>query len=347
MRPYPICMPISLFVSKEFFLCGLFGLFIIACQETKPPVSTDAIDPLVEVLPENQMLDTLITGDSVAGMHSGFTLPYDLVAPVQVCKLPGELEEVSGLGYMNNGNLALIQDEKGKIYSYSFSDCKIEDEWKFARNGDYEGIEIIEDTAWMVTSAGTLYKVVDFSTKDRITQKFKTALTDQNDVEGLGYIASRNELLLACKDAPYLRAKQYKGKRAVYAFNTRTEQLSDDPYLLVNLAEIDSRKQEDAFLRFSRQLAEAFDGTGSLHFQPSGIAEHPITHDLYVIASVGKLLLIFDSDKQLIAMHPLSKRLFKQPEGLCFSPKGDLYISNEGKGGKATILKFQYTSHDL
>lgn len=340
-------MPRSLFLVKEFFIIGLLGLFIMACQETKRPVSTNAIDPLVEALPENQVSDTVVAGDSVGGIPAGFVLPYDLVAPVQVCKLPGELEEVSGLGYMNSGNLALIQDEKGKIYSYDFSNCEVEDDWKFARGGDYEGIEIIEDTAWTVTSDGTLYKVVDFGTKDGTTQKFKTALTDQNDVEGLGYIASKNQLLLACKAAPYLRAKQYKGKRAVYAFNTQTEKLSTDPYLLVNLAEIDSRKHEDAFLRFSRQLAEAFEGTGSLHFQPSGIAEHPITHDLYVIASVGKLLLIFDSDKQLIAMHPLSKRLFKQPEGLCFSPKGDMYISNEGKGGKATILQFQYTPHDL
>jgi len=32
--------------------------------------------------------------------------------------------------------------------------------------------------------------------------------------------------------------------------------------------------------------------------------------------------------------------LFNQPEGLTFAPNGDLYISNEGGEGVATILKF-------
>ena len=36
----------------------------------------------------------------------------------------------------------------------------------------------------------------------------------------------------------------------------------------------------------------------------------------------------------------LDEKLFRQPEGICFSPEGDMYISNEGQGGKGYILKF-------
>ena len=39
----------------------------------------------------------------------------------------------------------------------------------------------------------------------------------------------------------------------------------------------------------------------------------------------------------------LPRDLFKQPEGITFEfGDGDMYISNEGKGGVANILKFDY-----
>ena len=32
---------------------------------------------------------------------------------------------------------------------------------------------------------------------------------------------------------------------------------------------------------------------------------------------------------------------FRQPEGICFSPSGDMFISSEGQGGKGYILEFE------
>jgi hypothetical protein len=45
-------------------------------------------------------------------------------------------------------------------------------------------------------------------------------------------------------------------------------------------------------------------------------------------------------------MTEFDKKLFRQPEGICFKPNGDLFISNEGDGGKAKILKFKYRPQD-
>jgi uncharacterized protein YjiK len=63
-----------------------------------------------------------------------------------------------------------------------------------------------------------------------------------------------------------------------------------------------------------------------------------------VLASVGKLLIILDKNGDIQDVHTLNPAEFKQPEGICFLPDGSLYISNEGKGGSATLLRFNYAN---
>ena len=77
-------------------------------------------------------------------------------------------------------------------------------------------------------------------------------------------------------------------------------------------------------------------------FKPSGIAIHPMTGQIYMISSVGKLLVVLNKNRDLSAKYALDKDVFKQPEGICFSPDGDLYISNEGRGKSANILHFKF-----
>jgi secreted PhoX family phosphatase len=62
-----------------------------------------------------------------------------------------------------------------------------------------------------------------------------------------------------------------------------------------------------------------------------------------MISSVNKLLVIFDKDHNVKQSYPIHRGVFKQPEGLTFTPKGDLIISNEAADeGTAEILFFPY-----
>ena len=45
---------------------------------------------------------------------------------------------------------------------------------------------------------------------------------------------------------------------------------------------------------------------------------------------------------KLQKVYSLNYSHFQQPEGISFDINGDLYISNEAKGGKANILNFNY-----
>lgn len=332
--------------SKNLLFLILLVVCSFSCGPSNPPTTSSSDSLTVLVKPLQEITDSSEPDQPDSVLTPVFHLPYNLNEPTEACKLPGRLEEISGLGYAGNGNLAIVEDEKGKIYLLDTHDCEVKEEWKFDKDGDYEGIEVVGDTAWVVRSDGMIYKVTDFTSKARNTQKFKTVLSEQNDVEGLGYLPATHQLLIACKAVPYLGKKQYKGKRAIYAFSLTQNRLETTPYLLIDLRRIVASREEDGFLRRSRELASIFDDGGDLNFQPSSIAIHPISGNMYILASVGKMLLVYNPQKQLIAMEPLTNKLFKQPEGMCFSPEGTLYISNEGRGGSGNVLIFNPNTHD-
>ena len=71
-----------------------------------------------------------------------------------------------------------------------------------------------------------------------------------------------------------------------------------------------------------------------IDFFPSAIAVHPVTHDIYIISTKDtKCIAQFTHDGKLKAFDYLDKDMFLQPEGICFDPQGNLYISTEGKHG--------------
>ena len=78
-------------------------------------------------------------------------------------------------------------------------------------------------------------------------------------------------------------------------------------------------------------------------FKPSAAAIHPITGELYIIASVNHILVILNKDRSVKHAYKINPGLFKQPEGLTFTPNGDLIISNEAADkGAADMLIFKY-----
>jgi uncharacterized protein YjiK len=90
-----------------------------------------------------------------------------------------------------------------------------------------------------------------------------------------------------------------------------------------------------------RSIAEKI-GENKLHFKPSAAAVNPITNELYILASVNKLLVVADRNGKVKDVYPLDPVTFNQPEGITFTPWGDLLISNEkGEKDAATILIFK------
>ena len=260
------------------------------------------------------------------------SFPYLMTKPNRTIRLAQNLKEVSGLTAIDQEHIAVIQDEKGNIYRLNLIDEKVEHKTDFARDGDYEGVEVVENTAWVVNSSGTLFQIENPFSDSAVTRVFKTFLKKEDNIEGLTYQKSKNRLLLASK------GESGKGKvnsRAIFAFDLEKNELSSSPAYLIFNQKIDSL--------FGQRRNENSKGNGSasrINFRPSGIAIHPFTDQIYILSAEAHCLIILNPDGQLADAVHLKKSLFKQPEGICFLPDGSLVISNEGDKKKGNILVF-------
>lgn len=254
---------------------------------------------------------------------SNTLLGYNLIEPDYHHQLPYDLEEISGLSYFKDSIIVSVQDETGKLFFYDYREGKLLDDFRFGPGGDYEGVEVVDRMIYVTKSNGTLY-AIHASTKE-IT-KIKTGLSIKNDVEGLTYDRVNKQLILACKGESLSKSS---GK-VFYGFKLSERGKVDKPVFEI------SKKQIKKFLKnegIEKVVKE---------FKPSGIAIHPITGEIYVLAHTGKWLLKLNQSYVLTGVASLNKKLFRQPEGICFTPTGDLLISNEGQGDRGSLLYYKY-----
>ncbi len=268
-----------------------------------------------------------VEADEVSPLKT-FTSPpgYDLNKPV-VTKLPDKLNEISGIVYYPKDNsLFAIVDEFGvlyKIFLNEANDKPLIQQWRFAKTGDYEDLVLHDSSFYAIKSKGDVIQF-KFVSSDSIQSKEYDIPQDsagKSEFEILYYDEQSNKLILVCKDC----ASDKKETVSSYAFNIAT-----------NGFEPGHLKIETAPLADQLQMEE-------IKFKPSAAAVHPITKELYIISSVNKCLVIADTKGVVKKAYPLDPKIYKQPEGITFTPQGDMYISNEfADEGLPNLLLFKY-----
>ncbi len=235
--------------------------------------------------------------------------------------LSEELDEISGI-YFDDARNAInaVNDEQGVLFSISIADSKQQLRSRFHKGGDYEDICFVDPYPYALKSNGDVLKISHPFTDSISSKESKINLKGKNDFEAILHDPGKSRLLIFCKNCI-----AFPVSPAVFSYNLITDQF--DSVLAFNIA-------------LESPVKELLNKNDNL--QISGAAIHPKTGDWYLIASVNHLLLIADQNGKIKAGYRLNKKLFKQPEGICFAPNGDLYISNEARNGTPNMLKFSF-----
>lgn len=254
-----------------------------------------------------------------------FSFDYSLSEPSQTIYLPDQLREVSGLAWAGNDEILAIQDEDGIVFSYDIKKRDIIKKTKFGKPLDYEGIAKTEDNVYVLEMDGDIFEIDTLSGPEVESNKYETELNYKQNAEGICYDPKDNRLLIALKDhREEGNPEQGEGyRRLIYAFDVQDRTLSTNPVLWIDELELG---------RMIYQKEKSYE------FKPSGIAVHPQNGYIYVVAAVGRLLLVMDRNSRILYAERLDASLFPQPEGIAFADDGRLFLSSEGRGGRGRLM---------
>ena len=271
-----------------------------------------------------------------------FKLPYRLSEPNAELEMPDELEEISGLSLTPDGNnIVAVQDEDGEVFFINKQTGEVERDYNFHKEGDYEGVEMVGNSVFVIKSNGKIYEVHNVGEDRQQTIKFTTILNKDFDVEGLGYDAKNERLLLACKEIGEETEEPILEKR-IYAFDLKTRTLVAEPVYTLRLDDLLVYLENNQHIYRYQKLVEHFtEDDDKMKFACSALAVHPQTGDIYLLSSKGKMLGVLNDKGEILHIQKLDKEIHPQPEGICFDKDGTLWISNEAKNGQeAKIYRF-------
>ncbi|MBA2249915.1 MAG: SdiA-regulated domain-containing protein [Chitinophagaceae bacterium] len=251
---------------------------------------------------------------------------YDLNNP-EVIQLPSQLNEISGISYYpKDSSVFAIVDEDGllfKIHLRNPPDVKF---WRFDKKHDFEDVVLHDSIFYVLISNGDI-ETLRFSNDTVHTNKkiFENADKKTNEFETLYFDDKYNQLVMLCKDC------EDDKKKIVTAWGFNPDSAVYTPSLFsIDVKPVAEKTKEE-----------------KLHLKPSAAAVNPVNGDVYILASVNKLLLISDRSGKVKEVFELDPSVYKQPEGITFTPTGDMIISNEShEEGNATLLFIKHKPKD-
>jgi len=232
---------------------------------------------------------------------------YDLERPQVRYDMPGPLDEISGLALTADGRLFAHNDEEAVIYQVDLASGSVTDAFRLgetAVKGDFEGIAVVDDRFFLVSSIGILFEFREAGPGSAAPyRETDTGLEEVCEVEGLAHYGADSTLLLACKQNP------------------------DESQVVIHRLPLDPSRGDLAPLRVPQDRIR--DAGGSREFNPSAIAVDPHTGHLVLLAARQEQILELTPSGEVVSLYRLTKSRHPRPEGLEFGPGGTLLIADE------------------
>lgn len=263
-------------------------------------------------------------------------IPYDMKRPAQVFKLPALLVEVSALTDVDDGTLACVHDESASVYFLSTGTGSIVDSVAFDGPADMEGLTRVGNTYFALRSDGLIYRLSDRASRMQVLDTFRIDVPNKN-IEGLGFDDRTGMILISPKDFAK-GSKEGKDERIIYALDPEATMKAPRTILKVSLDKLEKQAAAKG-IEVPRTKKKGKERS-ALKLRYSSVAVHPVSHHYYLLSAVDRTLLVLDRQGDLVDLVLLDGKLLPKAEGITFLPNGDMWLSSEGKGRDAVLVRY-------
>ena len=243
--------------------------------------------------------------------------------PLQQWRLPGRLREISALALTDDERLLAVDDEQAVVYELDFVEGGLRKAFALGDptlRQDLEGIAVIGDTVYLLTSDAQLYIAPEGRDGDRVPfRHVDTGLGSQCEFEGLAADTAGGRLLLLCKE---LRRKADIDTLTIFVWRIDEESIAPDEAIRLPVERIEEALDED-----------------ELH--PSGIAIDRESGHLVLVAARERALIELDPDGGFLAARQLrSAKRHPQAEGIELTADGRLILADEAGKRRALLTVY-------
>jgi uncharacterized protein YjiK len=237
--------------------------------------------------------------------------------PLVQWTLPRQLREISGLALTEDQRLFAVTDEEAIVYELDYESGSLIKSFALGQppvRGDFEGIAVLHDTIWLMTSGGDLYSSAEGADGERMTyEKHTPDFAGTCELEGIAADKLRNSLILVCKDAKKKKNRQI----LVWSMSGQQQHFRLPEAAMAKL--IDSRR-----------------------INPSGIDADPQSGNWIIIAARQKAVFELSRDGELLdVIMRLDPDRHRQPEGVAITNDGRFLIVDEANKGPARLAVYR------
>jgi len=236
-------------------------------------------------------------------------------------RLPRRLREISGLALTPDERLLAVTDEEGIVYELDYQGGRVVKSFAVGEplvRADFEGIAVLQDQVWLMTSDGRLLAAAEGADGRSVGYRsFDTGHGAYCELEGLAQDRTAGTLLLACKETR-------SGKDQLMIFEWLATAAGIEYVGEAGLPEA--------------AIAAKLDGK---RINPSGVAVDPASGERVLIAARQAALVRLTADGVLSEAIILKKKgRHMQAEGIEMTRDGRMLIADEGGDGRARLAVY-------